>query len=117
MRTETTSPAPIVAPTPRSVLNQTPREIQPQGEEEVVTPRCATCSNEYEKAFQVIMNGKTYHFDCFECAIQLLAPSCARCGCTIIGHGLEHDQEFYCSPHCARHVNKPIAEDSGPSDG
>jgi len=63
--------------------------------------RCETCGNEYDKSFQVIMDGKTYTFDCFECAIQALAPSCAHCGTRILGHGLEHDGVFYCCEHCA----------------
>jgi hypothetical protein len=70
-------------------------------------PKCDTCGNDYDRAFQVVMDGKTHHFDCFECAIQLLAPSCAHCGCTIIGHGMELNGELYCCHHCARHVNMP----------
>lgn len=64
-------------------------------------PRCDTCGNDYDKAFQVVMNGKTSTFDSFECAIQKLAPSCKHCGCRIIGHGLEAGGTFYCCDHCA----------------
>jgi Rieske Fe-S protein len=64
-------------------------------------PRCDTCGNEYDKAFQVVMNGKTSTFDSFECAIHKLAPTCKHCGCRIIGHGLEADGTFYCCDHCA----------------
>jgi hypothetical protein len=35
--------------------------------------RCDTCHNEYDKTFDVVMNGNTYTFDSFECAIHLLA--------------------------------------------
>src|SRR3982751_2132806 len=52
-------------------------------------PRCDTCGNEYDKAFQVVMNGRTHTFDSFECAIHKLAPTCKHCGCRIIGHRLE----------------------------
>ena len=31
----------------------------------------------------------SYTFDSFECAIQKLAPTCAHCGCRILGHGIE----------------------------
>lgn len=65
--------------------------------------KCETCGNDYDKAFQVVMNGKTHTFDCFECAIQALAPACAHCGCSIIGHGVDHKDEIYCCDHCAHH--------------
>ena len=29
--------------------------------------RCETCGNDYDKAFQVSMNGSTHTFDSFEC--------------------------------------------------
>ena len=32
-------------------------------------PGCETCGNEYDKAFQVVMNGRSHTFDSFECAI------------------------------------------------
>lgn len=62
---------------------------------------CATCGNLYDKSFEVRKDGETYHFDSFECAIQKLAPYCARCNCRIIGHGLEDSGTFYCCDHCA----------------
>ena len=30
---------------------------------------CEVCGNDYDKAFQVMMAGKTHTFDSFECAI------------------------------------------------
>jgi hypothetical protein len=63
--------------------------------------RCETCGNEYDKAFQVTMAGKTHTFDSFECAIHALAPNCSRCGCRIVGHGLEAQGEIFCCDHCA----------------
>jgi hypothetical protein len=50
---------------------------------------CETCGNDYDKAFEVIVAGKSHVFDSFECAIQAFAPSCPHCGCRIIGHGVE----------------------------
>ena len=63
--------------------------------------RCDTCGNDYDKAFTVTMGGKTSTFDSFECAIQKLAPTCRRCGCRIIGHGMESNGTFYCCANCA----------------
>ncbi len=66
-------------------------------------PRCEVCGNDYDKAFTVTeKNGKLHTFDSFECAILILAPTCAHCGCRIIGHGLEDDGVFYCCAHCAK---------------
>jgi hypothetical protein len=73
--------------------------------------RCETCGNEYKNAFKIVMDGKTHTFDCFECAIQSLAPACAHCGCSIIGHGVEHNDKTYCCEHCARHVNGPPVDE------
>ena len=64
--------------------------------------RCETCGNDYDKAFQVSMNGTTHTFDSFECAIHALAPTCENCGIRIVGHGLEKDGTFFCCAHCAR---------------
>ena len=50
---------------------------------------CETCGNDYDKTFQVTMNGKAHTFDSFECAIHALAPTCDHCGSRILGHGLE----------------------------
>lgn len=63
--------------------------------------RCEVCGNEYDKSFQVIVNGETHVFDSFECAIFSLAPTCAHCGCRIIGHGMEANGVMYCCAHCA----------------
>jgi hypothetical protein len=52
-------------------------------------PTCETCGNDYDKPFQVVMNGQTHTFDSFECAIHALAPTCKHCGTRIVGHGLE----------------------------
>jgi hypothetical protein len=62
---------------------------------------CEVCGNEYDKAFTVVMGDRQHIFDCFECAIHALAPECARCGCAIIGHGVESKGTFYCGAHCA----------------
>lgn len=63
--------------------------------------QCETCGNEYDKTFQVTLQGRSHTFDSFECAIHALAPSCAHCGCKVIGHGVEADGSFYCCANCA----------------
>ncbi len=64
--------------------------------------RCDTCGNTYDKALTITLGNQTGTFDSFECAIHAMAPSCAHCGCKVIGHGAEHDGIFYCCAHCAR---------------
>ena len=63
--------------------------------------QCEVCGNEYDKAFEVVMAGRSHVFDSFECAIHALAPTCAHCGCAIIGHGVEADGQIFCCAHCA----------------
>ena len=62
---------------------------------------CSGCGNVYDKSFEVVMDGHRYAFDCFECAIHLLAPACADCGCRVIGHGVEAGGVIYCCAHCS----------------
>jgi hypothetical protein len=65
--------------------------------------RCETCGNDYDKTLSVTLAGGGEHtFDSFECASQALAPSCAHCGCRILGHGVEAGGSIYCGAHCAR---------------
>lgn len=63
---------------------------------------CEVCGNDYDKAFDVVRNGESHTFDSFECAIEMLAPRCARCDVRIVGHGLESDGSMYCCAHCAK---------------
>jgi hypothetical protein len=64
--------------------------------------QCEVCGNDYDKAFQVIVAGITHTFDSFECAIHAVAPTCAHCGCRIIGHGVEADGRIFCCANCAK---------------
>ena len=64
---------------------------------------CELCGNAYDKSFEVrTVDGTKHIFDCFECAIHVLAPTCDHCQCRIIGHGTESDGTYYCCAHCAR---------------
>lgn len=62
---------------------------------------CDHCGNDYDKAFTVTRGEQSHTFDSFECAIHMLAPHCAHCHCTIIGHGVEASGTFFCCVHCA----------------
>ena len=73
--------------------------------------RCDHCGNDYDKAFQVMMAGKTSTFDSFECAIQAMAPTCAHCGVRIVGHGMEKAGKMFCCAHCAEHQGAPEMRD------
>lgn len=64
---------------------------------------CETCGNTYDKTFKVRVGDSEHTFDCFECAIQKMAPTCAHCNTRIIGHGVEEEGLIYCCAHCARH--------------
>lgn len=64
--------------------------------------RCSHCGNLYDKTFKVIIAEDTYIFDSLECAIHLLAPRCHHCGVSIIGHGLEKNNQIFCCNHCAK---------------
>ena len=63
--------------------------------------KCEVCGNDYDKAFQIRMGSDTHTFDCFECAIHKLAPTCRHCGCRVIGHGVEKDNRIFCCANCA----------------
>ncbi len=64
-------------------------------------PTCERCGNDYDKAFEVVQDGKSHVFDSFECAIATLAPRCDQCGVAIIGHGLEAGDRYFCCGACA----------------
>jgi len=74
-------------------------------------PICATCGNDYDKAFEVIKGGNRHYFDSFECAIHALAPSCAHCGVRIVGHGVEADDKYFCGAHCAAEAGQTALQD------
>lgn len=73
--------------------------------------RCDVCGNDYDKAFTVTMGNESKTFDSFECAIHALAPRCDHCGCRIVGHGVEQDDQLFCCAHCARHAGATALRD------
>ena len=72
---------------------------------------CEVCGNRYDKAFEVVKDGRSHVFDAFECAIHALAPKCSHCGCRIIGHGLEAGSSMFCCAHCAREAGVTVLQD------
>lgn len=74
---------------------------------------CAMCGNDYERGFTLTSSdGQSRYFDSFECAIHAVAPACAHCGCRILGHGVEVDDQMFCCSHCARTSTDAIITDS-----
>jgi hypothetical protein len=63
---------------------------------------CDMCGNDYDKAFTITRGDEAGTFDSFECAIHAMAPTCAHCGCRVLGHGVESAEAIYCCAHCAR---------------
>jgi hypothetical protein len=63
--------------------------------------KCVVCGNEYDGAFTITRDGESLTFDCFECAIERVAPRCTRCGTRVIGHGVQEGETVFCSAHCA----------------
>jgi hypothetical protein len=75
---------------------------------------CETCGNEYEKTFTVTVGTEAHVYDCFECAVDALAPICDGCGVRILGHGVEVDGAqggMFCSAHCAKSEGIADAKD------
>jgi hypothetical protein len=74
--------------------------------------RCELCGNEYDKTLSISVAGSAARtFDSFECAITALAPTCAHCGCRIVGHGVEANGKIFCCAHCARHSGETRMRD------
>jgi hypothetical protein len=63
--------------------------------------QCEVCGNEYDKSLEISFDGEQHVFDSFECAIHALAPTCAHCGCRVIGHGVQARDRVYCCARCA----------------
>jgi hypothetical protein len=76
-------------------------------------PRCDTCGNDYDRTFELRMGDRTFTFDCFECAIHKLAPTCQHCGCRVLGHGVEEHGRVFCGASCARKTGISDLRDRG----
>lgn len=74
---------------------------------------CEVCGNEYERTMEIAIGGQTHTFDSFECAMHRLAPTCARCGCRVIGHGIQAGDRVFCCAHCAEMEGVESVSDRG----
>jgi hypothetical protein len=80
--------------------------------------RCDVCGNDYAASFEILTaKGQRFTFDSFECAIDKLAPTCAHCGCRVVGHGIESSHAIYCCAHCARESGARSAVDNTTRSG
>ncbi len=79
--------------------------------------KCEVCGNDYDKSFTVELGGQRHTFDSFECAIHALAPTCAHCGCHVVGHGVEEDGAIYCCAHCAHESGAMDVQDRHEGNG
>ena len=75
---------------------------------------CDMCGNDYDKTFTITMGTETGTFDSFECAIHSMAPTCAHCGCRVLGHGVEASGVIYCCAHCAHESGVSEVSDRAP---
>jgi hypothetical protein len=48
-----------------------------------------------------IADGRVFTFDSIECAIPMVAPTCAGCCCSILGHGIDLGDQIFCCSKCA----------------
>jgi hypothetical protein len=78
--------------------------------------QCEVCGNNYDRPLQITVDGKSHTFDSFECAIHVLAPTCAHCKCRVIGHGVEASGKVYCCAHCAHHAGASRVRDNESHD-
>lgn len=67
---------------------------------------CEVCGNIYDKMMTITVDTNKHTFDCFECAIHALAPTCHHCGVRIVGHGMEAAGQFFCCASCARSLGR-----------
>jgi hypothetical protein len=74
--------------------------------------QCEVSGNNYDRPLQITVDGKSHTFDSFECAIHVLAPTCAHCKCRVIGHGIEANGKVYCCAHCAHHAGAQKVRDN-----
>jgi hypothetical protein len=77
----------------------------------ILIAACEVCGNDYDKAFTIDVAGTRYIFDCFECAVQAMAPVCEHCQRKVIGHGTEVQGRLFCCAHCARESTQADVRD------
>ncbi|MCA5893984.1 hypothetical protein LEP48_11590 [Isoptericola sp. NEAU-Y5] len=74
---------------------------------------CDMCGNDYPHTFTITTDdGTSGVYDSFECAAHAMAPRCAHCGCTVLGHGVAVGDQVFCCSHCARETTGAQLTDS-----
>ena len=64
---------------------------------------CDGCGNHSERMFTVqTHDDRVFFFDSVQCAVPLLAPTCAHCLCPIFGQSVEIGGITYCGSGCAQ---------------
>jgi hypothetical protein len=58
--------------------------------------------NGYSLSAELRFDCEAQVFDSFECAFYAVTPTCVRCGCRIVGYGIEAKGRFFCGAACAR---------------
>ena len=81
-------------------LNASLAGVASEGEREPMA-RCEVCGSDCETPLEIRVQQRVAIFDSFECAIHALAPTCGRCGCRVVGHGVHAKEKTFCCPHCA----------------
>jgi hypothetical protein len=95
----------------RAALSKNENEANSSGRGTMIMTECEVCKNEYDKSLEIVVNGVSHYFDCFECAIHALAPECEHCGCKIIGHGVEAAGTMFCCANCAHEEGVKALQD------
>ncbi|MGD9765042.1 MAG: hypothetical protein AB7V27_15150 [Candidatus Binatia bacterium] len=62
--------------------------------------QCDVCGNPTRHPMTLTQREDRFVVDCLECAIHVLAPTCAECSCRIIGHPVLWEDEVFCSRRC-----------------
>lgn len=71
---------------------------------------CDGCGNRSERMFTVqTHDDRVFLFDSVQCAVPILAPTCAGCLCAILGQPVEVGSITYCSAGCAEHAETQTA--------
>ncbi len=64
---------------------------------------CRKCGRASEVPVTVQFDsGPQYTFDCFDCAVETLAPRCPECGRVYLGRPVPFGDQHFCSTECAQ---------------
>lgn len=79
---------------------------------------CRKCGQAAEIPVTVqVGDGSEYTFDCFDCAVETLAPRCPECGRVYSGRPVAFGEHRFCSSRCAERRQTRAAWSSARGDG